>query len=744
MCVRWILCAVCLGAAMPVSGQSEPVGEPTNSRILDEIIVTAKKTGEQSRLNTAMAISSIDSKQLARRHIEGMNDYLRFEPGTNFIDRGTARNSVIIRGITADPGRGGVITGIYIDETPVQGLGFAGTGSPDLGIVDIERVEVLRGPQGTLYGAGSMSGTVRTLTRPPDLESFGGYVSFDGSVTSGYGDSNNDIQGVLNLPLVEDQFAIRAVAYRFDKSGYIRNMARDDPAKQAGEQQFGARFSDTVRDRGALETEGYRVGALWRVTNNLDIRMTALGQDTSQDGLPTIDILQGPFEQSRFARLDGSDEGMTDDLQILSLVVDYTAENWSLVSASAWTDYESDIDWDVGIFFLDAFGGVEPPFWIHQGFQEEVFTQEVRWVWDSGRRLHTLLGVFYEDRRSGFDQDLLIEGDGRQPNPDRTDSSSEQVSLFTDLVYSLSEDWEINAGVRLFDYEFRSSTLFSGMSSLSSHEETGETFKVGANWRPGSGFPGEQPLLYLTWSEGFRPGYPVGEIPPNCDANGDGIVDGIGLPLNDIESDDLRSLELGYKSTFAQRRAALEVAIFHIEWTNIPVALAAPPPCASTFPFNAGEARSHGIEFGIDTLLTDKLQLNISGSLVEAELTADTPGVGSTGDRLPASPKYNLYVSLEYLTNWFGNDGWLRGEVARVGDYFNNLPGDPPRLGDYTQINMSAGLSIDRWIVEAYVNNLADADDATWANPIWAPYDRETRLRPRTIGARIRYAFGRN
>ena len=732
--------------AIPVSAQQDPsippASQPFGPRVLEEIVVTAQKRGEESLLDTAMSISSIPGEELARRGIERMDDYLRFEPGTNFIDRGAGRNSVIIRGITADPGRGGAITGVYIDEIPVQGLGFAATGSPDLGTVDVARVEVLRGPQGTLYGAGSMSGTVRTLTRAPELGAFGGYITLDGSVTSGFGDTNNDIQAVVNIPLVEERLAVRAVAYRFDKSGYIRNVAPDDPAKQAGTELFGGRFSDAVDDRGALEIEGFRLGALWRVNERFDIQVTAMGQETDQDGVPTIDVLQGPFEQSRFARLDGSDEGLSADLELYSLVLDYAAEDWSLVSASAWTEYDSEINWDVGIFFHDLFEGVDPPFWIYQATQQEVFIQEFRWVWDAGGRFQVLLGGFYEDRSSGFDQDLVLEGEGRASFPDREDASSRQVSVFADLVYGVTEYWEVTVGARYFDYDFHVRGLFGGIPTESAHEETGETVKLGVNWRPHMESFGEEPLLYLTWSEGFRPGFPVSDPGPDCDANGDGFIEGIGLPFKDIESDDLESLELGFKSTFAQRRVAVELAFFDIDWTHIPVALAVPPPCNATLPFNAGAAQSRGIEVGINALLTDHLQMDFSASVMDVELTEDAPGIGVEGDRLPAAPKFNASISLEYSTRWFERDAWLRGDLAHVGEFFNNFPGNPPRLGDYTQINLSAGLEFDHWTLEAYVDNLTDANESTWANPIWVPYDRESRLRPRTVGARVGYSFG--
>jgi iron complex outermembrane receptor protein len=736
--------ALCLAALLcltsAVQGQDGSAADEYTDMVLEEVIVTAEKRGEQNMLDVAMSISAIDGDEMRKRNLQGMNDYLRSEPGTNFIDRGTGRNSVIIRGITSDPGRGGVITGVYIDETPVQGLGLYETGSPDLALVDVERVEILRGPQGTLYGAGSMSGTIRTLTRAPELDAFGGYVKLGGSVTAGNGGNNNDIQAVLNLPLAEERFAIRVVAYRFDDSGYIRNVAASDPAKLAGVELFNARLSDSVEHRGGREIEGYRLGALWRVNDRLDIRFTAMGQQTDQDGVPTIDVLQGDYEQSRYARLDGSDEGMAGDLDLYSLTLNYDAENWSLVSASAWIKYEASIDWDVGLFFLDALDGIEPPMFIFQADENEVFTQELRWSWDAGGRWRALAGVFYEKREFAIVDSNHFEG---FPDPFEGffefyglfESERTQKSIFADVTVGLTDHLEVSAGYRHYDIDG------GGFNSSPDDAQSGETLKAGLNWRPEMAFLGENPLFYALWAEGFRPGFEVGKPPDRCDPDGDGIIDEVGLPWQNVDTDDVSSIEVGYKANFAQRRVSVEAAAFKIDWTGIRLDIVVPAPCASTLPFNAGAAESKGFEFALSALVTERLQLHVSASWVNAQLSEDGL-LGSAGSRLPGSPEFNASLGLEYGFELGGNRAWVRGDAAYVGDYYNTLEETPPRIGDYTTVNLSSGIDFDRWSLEVFVTNLTDSDALTWANPIWAPYDRETRLQPRTIGARLGYRFG--
>jgi iron complex outermembrane receptor protein len=721
--------------------------EEAPAGVLEEVIVTARKMGEERVLDISMSTSVISSDLIETRNLVGMDDYLRYQPGTNFVDRGVSRNSVIIRGITADPGRGGAIAGIYVDETPVQGLGFSG-GSPDLKLVDIERVEVLRGPQGTLYGGGSMSGTVRTLTRAPDPSAFDAQVALAASQTSGNGDFNSEAEAMINLPLFDQRFALRGVVYRFDGSGYIRNTGSSDPVKVSSADAFEARLSERVSDRGNDTYEGYRLGALWQATDRLDVRLTAMRQEIEQDGFPTTDWRQQPFEQSRYARADGSDENLFDTFRLYNLLIDYGADNWTLLSSTSWTEYEYGFDWDVGLFFLDALEGLEPPYWLYQGGQADVFTQELRWTWDSGERWRVLAGFFYEDQELGFDQVLNWEGgDGLDPfggffdTNDREDSDLEQVSVFADLVLSLSEQWEATLGGRHYDFDGVVQGDFTGVTSENTYSESGETWKAGLNWRPDTPSLGEKPLIYFLWSEGFRPGGAVGDPPPRCDQDGDGIVDAIGLPVG-RNSDDLESLEFGYKTSLGENRVNLQTALFDINWEGIPIEIPVPSPCAFTLPFNAGSAKSTGLEFSLDFLVTDRLEMSFSASWVEAELTEDAPGLGLDGDRLPGSPEYNAAVGVEYGFDLGDTPGWARADLSWVGDYYSTLQEDPPELGDYFMVDLAAGMDFGRWSLSIFAHNLTDEEALTWANPIWAPYPRGSVLRPRTLGAQLRYRFG--
>ena len=197
--------------------------------ILEEVIVTATKR-ETSLQETAMSISAIGGEAIDKRNLVGMEDYLPFIAGVSMQDRGAGQNDIVIRGISVgNQGESNPATGVYFGETPVTGLnsttGGEGGGSADIKMVDIERVEVLRGPQGTLYGAGSMGGTVRIIPNKPELSAFGGKIAAGYSQTGEEGGDNTMAQAVVNVPIIEDELALRAVAYQFDNDGFIDNIA---------------------------------------------------------------------------------------------------------------------------------------------------------------------------------------------------------------------------------------------------------------------------------------------------------------------------------------------------------------------------------------------------------------------------------------------------------------------------------------------------------------------------------------
>ena len=258
-----------------------------SENVIEEVVVTATKRGDTSVQDIPFSISVASGDMIDKTGMVGMDDYLRTLPSTNFLDRGAGRNGIIVRGVTASP-QTDVTVGVYVGETPLTGLGSSSPGSggnPDLKYVDMQQVEVLRGPQGTLYGDGSIAGTVRAIPNAPDLNVFSGEIAANYSSTADAGDDNSMIRGVLNIPVVEDQFAVRIVGYGYDNSGYYQSVSGSNADKQIWAGAFGGVATDKD-DVGSDKYSGGRISALWQASDSFDATLTYMTQDIDQSGLP--------------------------------------------------------------------------------------------------------------------------------------------------------------------------------------------------------------------------------------------------------------------------------------------------------------------------------------------------------------------------------------------------------------------------------------------------------------------------
>ena len=320
---------------------------------IDEIIVTASKR-ETNLQDTAMSISAMTGDTIDKRGLVGIGDYLSSIPGVTVVDRGAGQNSIIIRGLSGDPQTESSTAGSYFGETSVSELGstssYGGAGNADIKLVDIERIEVLRGPQGTLYGSGSIGGTVRIIPVAPNLETIEGKVAGRFSQTGEEGGDNTMLQGVLNVPLIEDELAVRAVVYQFDNSGYVNNVAASQPTDGVAVTES---FGGVARDRDDVGNDSYtgvRLSALWRPIDPLDITLSYLQQKIEQDGAPEVELaLAGDFDQRRFnTGTAGSHyEFLENEIDITNLVVEYDVGWATVINSFSLLNYDSEGEQDV-------------------------------------------------------------------------------------------------------------------------------------------------------------------------------------------------------------------------------------------------------------------------------------------------------------------------------------------------------------------------------------------------------------
>ena len=724
----------------------------TGQSAIDEIIVTATKR-EQSLQDTAMSISAIGGEEIERRGLVGMNDYLRTLPGVSMIDRGAGRNGVVMRGVTADPQSEGFFNGptvgIYLGETPLTVRGIFGTA--DIKMIDLDRVEVLRGPQGTLYGASSLGGTVRNIPNAPNLREFEGSITGGYSTTSGNGSGNHKLEGVINIPLIEDQLAVRIVGYTHENSGFINNTAASDPTSSAAAISFGAENLAVDRDGvGGDEVDGGRITVLWRPTDSVNATLMHLKQDLLQDGMNEVEVDLDTFDQTRLqlGNIIGGGERLIGNIEVTNLELEIDLGWASLLSSSSWMEGESDRIRDLGIFFGDA------PIPQANLFDTEAFVEELRLTSSLDGPLQFIAGYFYSDSEVIDKIDIFWGGDDADDNfldvgnfvlLDGVDTSVvEQSAFFGEVSYAFNNELTLTVGARIFDYETEDGSLwqpgyFTGgglVNSLEKGEDDGTSYKVNLSY-----LPSENSTFYFNWAEGFRLGKAFVPLPAStCDLDDDGILDGTNAPidLNLVGPDTIESFEIGGKLTLSDGKLVVNSSVYRNNWDDIPVNVIG--TCALSIIANAGKAVTQGFEVESSFYATPNLKLNIGASYIDAKLVEDAISLGgSDGDRLPGSPDKTFNLGLEYRFNVSNHPAYIQTNYAWVSGFYNNFKETGFEAGNYSEINLKAGITIDQITVNAFVNNLTDTDEFTWIDNLLPGY--ANRLRPRTIGFILSYVF---
>jgi iron complex outermembrane receptor protein len=724
----------------------------TNQRQLDEVVVTATKR-EQSLQGTAISITAVGANEIQQRGLVSREDYLRSIPGVNLTDNGPGQENIVIRGAFGETFSTGATVSSYLADIPLTGYAFGG--SADIKLVDIERVEVLRGPQGTLFGSSSLSGAIRYIPAKPDLNDLEGKIKTGYSVTGKNGGGNSLVEGTINIPIIEDKFAIRIVGYRHNNSGYIKNVAGEDPALQASAALFGAEeLAVNDNNIGDSSYTGGRLSALWQPSEELTVSFMYLNQDVSQDDRAfertgQFDDL-GAYTRStyKFGDTIGNGDALRTDLELKNLTVEYDFGWATLLSSTAWIDQSYTRKWELSSFF----GGADnAPVTQTSQTEAEVFVEEVRLTSELDGPIQYVFGLYYEDMDMPTNQSTFFGGDpALNPFPAiklwdlHSDRFTSQKAIFGEISYQFSDTLKATFGGRMFEYETRFAAGVSNAVAIASNSESdktfkedGDTFKVAVEYSEN-----EDSLIYASLSNGFRLGRPLNTalISGLCDADSDGFLDGTNVrsDLEGVSSDTLESYELGAKLTFLDGRAKLNTSVYQNNWTNIPVAFF-PPGCPTQTIINGGEAQATGAEIEGILALSDALRVNVAVGYVDSKLTADT-SAGSDGDRMNFTPEVNGSLGFEYDFMLSGFDAFIRGDYLYFGEYYTKPGEGGKKLDAYGLVNLNAGLNVGAIDVSLSVKNLTNADEFTSLVGI-APPDFALRLRPRTIGITVGYQF---
>jgi outer membrane receptor protein involved in Fe transport len=703
---------------------------------LGTIVVTANKRSELLQ-EVPMAVSAVSGDDLRREGANSLVDYATQVPGLNAIALSPGQTQLVLRGITSGSNQSNSSVSTYIDDAPYGSSTVYAEGSlltPDIDPADIERIEVLRGPQGTLYGANSLGGLVKFVTTPPDATSaYGrvtaGYTSVDGG-GSGFAE-----RAMFNVPLVKDKLALRLNAYHRDDPGYIDNVATGK--------------SEVNEDKVA----GGRAQVLWTPNDKVSIRLSALGQNLSSDGLAnagvevdpaTLKPIYGYQKQSRAAG--------TGLLKIKYRLYDVSINadlGWAtLVSSSSYGTQKvsqvGDVTAAYGPLLNPAFGLANGGYSVSQPVSLGKFTQELRLQSSADQTLEWRVGAFYTRESTTNHQDInVFDATTGAPIdlPSLADLSIgpglfKEWAGYADATWHATSQLSVLVGARYTHDRTSYTQVGDGLLVGPSHFTIGSTDST-TTYLVNPSFKFSDDLMaYVRVASGFRPGGANVGVPP-----------GLGAPLS-FAPDKLTSYELGFKSTLLDRSMVFDADVFYIDWSHIQLTTA-----ADNFVFlsNGGKARSRGVEANWQYEPVRGLVLSANASWTDAELTADTPPglYGYKGDRLPWVPKWNANAGIEYDFPLGGDwSAFVGGSYRYVGSRmtdFLSAPGPRFSVPAYHGVDLHAGVYAGDWTIRGYVKNLTNAHGITslaseTSDPQGSPF-AASYVPPRTVGVTVGLDF---
>ena len=762
---RTFLAAALLGFA------SVTAAEP----VLEELIVTATKRSESVQ-SLPLSVSSISGDELRERGLTEFFDYAVTIPNLSFgaaTDGILSNRTVSLRGI-----EGTNTTGFYIDDTPV-------TETIDPRILDLERIEVLRGPSGTLYGARSLGGTIRQITRRPDFERTSGWVRAELSGSRRSNDLNHLLAGSFNVPF-NDKVAARFSGLIEDRAGVFDRHVGTIANHLSAPATLSGPPSSVIEDVDQQQVAAVQALVLIEPTDELSISSRILHQKTDLDGFPLADADTGNFRHNRDFDVD---EGGEDDWTLYAFNVNYTTDHGAFTSATSWFKRETFEFEASGAFinFLQALPGADGGFGlfdvigvkpvtspIFQTLNFETFVQEVRFASDLDGAWNFVAGAFYQntdddeafqprnyarglnDNFAALQQALGILGplEAIWPFGDLVFTSHrptdvEELGLFGEITFALNDSFSLVVGSRWFDTSVEFSEQQAGLAAglpLGEDEPlSGVPAQGGKQSEDGFIFKGaveyqanDDLFFYASLAEGFRLGGANGAIPNTLGCPEDLASLGLhDVDTSNYQSDDLISYEAGMKADL-NAATRLNATIFHIDFDGIQqrIQLA----CGFQFRGNFGAARSRGAELELTAQPVENLILALNLGYTDAQFTETVAGINQDGDPLQFVPEWTASLVVDYaLPNaLFDMDLFLRADVSYVDHSLSQVNAIPRRRGAYEQIGLRIGLANERYKVALFVRNLTDkianlGDNRSIAaetpgRPRWVV------SRPRTIG----------
>lgn len=730
--LRLLTGAALLALATPVYAQDDDDG--------DVIIVTAQKR-VQTLQEVPLSVSVVGGDELERLNATEFQDYLALIPGLQLNQNTPGEGRLILRGVNT----GGVAStvAVYVDETPFgssTGLVNAGILAGDFDTFDVARIEVLRGPQGTLYGANSLGGTLKFVTAEPNPEGFEGRVRAGVETLEG-GDVGYSGAGVLNMPL-GDRAAIRSSGFYRKSGGFIDST--------------GANGSDVAEDINPSESYGGRVSLLYNATENFSVRLSAILQDIKTDESNLIDIdattldpIGGGLTNSRFA--DSTNKAA---YRIYNGTIEWDLGEVSLTSSTSYGTFDQTIHDDFMTFSLAGLvAGIlmVPPLELvlDQQTDQRKFTQEVRLSSADNDRFEWMIGGYFT-RETGLIDQLVTAVDPGTVNPSAgvpvladvmLDSEYKEYAGFANATLHLGERFDLTAGGRFSHNDQEAFQATDGLPGLFvgppevfptiSSDEGVFTWSVAPRFEIN-----DYAALYARVAKGFRPGGP-NVLPPTAPP---------GTPFT-FQSDTILSYEAGVKAQTADNAFAIDISAFYQDWNDVQLFTVVNGFGVNT---NTGGARSIGGEATATLRPAEGLSLLATAAITDSELTTDTDPLlvgGLDGETLPFTPKYSFSVSGDYEQP-LSDDviGYAGGTFRFQSSQFSNFsPAGRSEFPSYGVLDLRSGLMFDRFALEVFARNVTNSrgltSGGTPSTDLPMGVLNAGVLRPRTIGAVVTADF---
>jgi outer membrane receptor protein involved in Fe transport len=699
-------------ASAPTPATEPRARESTAATSLQTVTISGTRRKELVR-EVPLAVTSVSTEQLQETGARSINDYLAAVPGVVLQNSGVidGTGNIIIRGLTLGSDANSP-TSVYLDDVPLaRGSSF------NLNLLDLSRFEVLRGPQGTLYGSSAIGGIVKYTSVQPDDGGFEGRATLGLSHT-GNGGTNTLLGGVLNAPLQKGVAALRVAVFGTDDKGWVDTLG-----------------PSTVKGVNSSQSQGARLSGLLKPVAGLSVTATAMTQTTDTDGsrrVPYDPVTHEPTNGDLVFSPLGMREPTRSKRDLYSLTVEYDLRWARFTSVTARQKMRDDARTDFQVY-APLFGATQA--YSDSSIEQTKTTQEFRLVSQGTGPLQWLVGYFHDKLAlKQASNDTIEFGPTKTPFQNRSGTRDySEDSVYGTVTWDATTNLALTGGLRLARYEQTDAAQSTPppQSNRISFSENARTYLLAARLRltPTSN-------VYARAANGYRPG---GANYTAQDATGQPIP---GAPLS-YGTDDAWTYEIGYKGQLSPT-LAVEATVFRTDWKDLQQFTTIPGLGSLGFTSNLGKARIDGIEAGAVWQATRDLSLNASLSLLDPKLLTDSAGLqASAGDRLPNSPKTAAALGARYSFDAAGMPAFAALNLTHVGARTTGFPkaSNYYRLPAYTQADVSAGVRIGRFDVNGYVRNLSDARGQLGAAVAPGLPAYVQLVEPRTVGVTLSANF---